>query len=258
VIFCHTEASPLALKMITAYGGRPVHLPDDEMRPAVSALVDSGWFPATSMDPLLSGRSNPFGSEGYKIIAYEVVAQLGRCPGTVVVPTASGDTYYGIAKGFAELAAVLNEPPVNVVAVQPAGADSLVVSAESSHLVRVDEPRSLALSIAEPLTGRQALYALNRWGGGAIAVEDDDIVAAVRDLALLGLLLEPASAAALAGYQALRSRGLSDDHPTVLILTGAGVKWPGAMSSIFPGEPLVGRGELATYIASLPRLASAV
>ena len=251
VIFCHPDASASALRMITAYGGRPVHLPKDEVHGAVANMVDSGWFPATSMDPLISGRSNPFGAEGYKVIAYEVAAQLGECPGTVIVPTASGDTYYGIAKGFAEVAALFDEAPVRVVAAQPTEADSLVQSAKEGRLVRIEAPHSLALSIAEPVTGRQALHAVTRWDGATIAVDEEDIIDATRDLALCGLLVEPASAAALAAYWALRERGLSNERPTVLVLTGAGVKWPGAMSAVFPGEPLTGFGELGTYLADL-------
>ena len=55
------------------------------------------------MDPTLSGAGNPFGAEGYKAIAYETVDQLGTMPDVVFIPTAGGDTYYGITKGFAEL-----------------------------------------------------------------------------------------------------------------------------------------------------------
>jgi threonine synthase len=251
VIFCHPDASASALKMITAYGGQPVYLPDEAVHGAVAELVDAGWFPATSMDPLVSGRSNPFGAEGYKIVAYEVVAQLGGCPGTVIVPTASGDTYYGIAKGFAEAAELLDQPMPNVIAAQPTGADPLVRSSKVGRLVRVPNPHSLALSIAEAVTGRQALSAISRWRGGAVAVSDEDIVVAVRDLARRGLLVEPASAASLAAYRELRAAGLSSERPTVLLLTGAGVKWPAAMSTIFPGGPLSGVAELDTYLAGI-------
>ncbi len=67
--------------MISAYGGQAVYVALDEVQDAVAELVDEGWFPATSMDPLVSGRSNPYGAEGYKSVAYEVIAQLGETPG---------------------------------------------------------------------------------------------------------------------------------------------------------------------------------
>jgi threonine synthase len=245
IIFCHPEASPTTLQMITAYGGQPAYIGLDEVHDAVAELVDEGWFPATSMDPLVSGRSNPYGAEGYKAVAYEVVAQLGGTPGMVIVPTASGDTFYGIAKGFAETSAALGEPPVRVVAAQPCSADPLVQSAAAGHPVRVPDPSSIALSVAEALTGRQALVALTRWGGSTVGVEEEEISLAVRDLARQGLLVEPASAVALAAFRSLRETGdLPGDRATVLLLTGAGVKWPQALSAIFPGRPLNGMDAL--------------
>ena len=177
VVFCHPEASPTTLRMITAYGGQPVYVALDEVHDAVGELVDEGWFPATSMDPLVSGRSNPYGAEGYKALAYEVAAQLGEPPGTVIVPTASGDTFYGIAKGFAEASSALGEPPARVVAAQPHGADPLVRSAVAGHPVRVADPTSMALSVAEAITGRQALKALARWGGSAVGRGGSEIAA---------------------------------------------------------------------------------
>jgi threonine synthase len=241
VVFCHPKASANTLQMITAYGGQPVFVALDDVQAAVAELVDAGWCPATSMDPLVSGRSNPYGAEGYKTLAYEVVNQLGRAPGTVIVPTASGDTFYGIAKGFAEASSALGEASVSVVAAQPCGADPLVRSAEAGHLVRVNDPRSMALSVAEALTGRQALEALARWGGSAVGVEEEDIAIAVRDLAHRGLLVEPASAVALAAFRSLEGSGrLSTDRDTVLVLTGAGIKWPQAIAQLFPGQPVSG------------------
>ena len=251
VVFCHPEASPTTLRMITAYGGRPVYVALDEVHDAVGQLVDEGWFPATSMDPLISGRSNPYGAEGYKALAYEVAAQLGELPGTVIVPTASGDTLYGIAKGFAEASSALGERMPRVVAAQPCGADPLVRSAVAGRPVRVAEPTSMALSVAEAMTGRQALKALERWSGSAVGVEEAEIARAVRDLAHWGLLVEPASAVALAAFRLLLGTGqLSTDRTTVVVLTGAGVKWPQAMSAIFPEQPISGLRSLAESLAT--------
>jgi threonine synthase len=251
VIFCHPEASATTLRMITAYGGQPVYVALDEVADAVAQLVGAGWFPATSMDPLVSGRSNPYGAEGYKALAYEVAAQLGETPGTVIVPTASGDTFYGVAKGFAEASAALGEAPASVVAAQPHGADPLVRSATAGHPVRVENPSSMALSVAEALTGRQALRALTRWGGSAVGVAEDEIALAVKDLAHRGLLVEPASAVALAAFRSLEVGGqISADSATVLVLTGAGVKWPQAMAELFPGQPLSGIEALREVLLS--------
>jgi threonine synthase len=239
VIFCHLQASPAAVKMITAYGGLAVQVTPSEAREALAGLVDDGWFPATSMDPAVSGRSNPYGAEGYKTLSLEVTRQLGELPGTVIVPTASGDTLYGIAKGFAEISELTGEPMPLMVSAQPEGGDPLARSIAAGQPVTVPDPHSMALSVADPFTGRHALAAIRRWGGQAVSVREDAIVDAVRQLAAAGLLAEPASAVALAGLWRLRDAGhLTPHRAVVLILTSAGVKWPGPIEEIFPDPPL--------------------
>jgi hypothetical protein len=89
------------------------------------------------MDPVVSGRSNPYGVEGYKAIALELAAQLGEIPAAVIVPTASGDTLYGIAKGFAEISELTGEPMPRIVSAQPDQADPLARSLAAGRPVRV-------------------------------------------------------------------------------------------------------------------------
>ncbi len=111
----------------------------------------------------------------------------------------------------------------------------------------------MALSVAEAMTGRQALKALERWSGSAVGVEEAEIVRAVRDLAHWGLLVEPASAVALAAFRLLLGTDqLLTDRATVLVLTGAGVKWPQAMSAIFPEQPISGLRTLTEALATIP------
>ena len=113
----------------------------------------------------------------------------------------------------------------------------------------------MALSVAEALTGRQALEALVRWGGSAVGVEEEDIATAVRDLAHRGLLVEPASAVALAAFRSLEGSGrLSTERDTVLVLTGAGIKWPQAIAQLFPGQPVSGLQALnEVLVATRPK-----
>jgi threonine synthase len=179
------------------------------------------------MDPVVSGRSNPYGVEGYKAIALELAAQLGEIPAAVIVPTASGDTLYGIAKGFAEISELTGEPMPRIVSAQPDQADPLARSLAAGRPVRVPDAHSLALSVADASTGRHALAALQRWAGTAVSVPEEAIVDAVRRLAGYGYLAEPASAVALAGLWALPPADQpAPGRPIVLILTSSGVKWP--------------------------------
>ena len=49
---------------------------------------------------------DPFGVEGYRAIAHEIVADLGRAPAAVLFPCARGNGLYGAWKGFAGLTAL--------------------------------------------------------------------------------------------------------------------------------------------------------
>lgn len=251
VVFCHREAPEGLLRMLAAFGGAAAQLEQAEQREALLALVDRVWFPATSMDPALSGASNPFGAEGFKTIAYEVLEQLGRMPQAMVLPVAGGDTLYGVAKGFAEVATLPGESLPLLIGAQPEVANSLVRSMRAGHPVAAPNPASIALSVSDRLCGRQAMVALQRWGGAAVDVSEDAIIEAVRALAAKGLYVEPASAVSLAGYRAARGRGLvGDSDIAVLLLTSTAMKWPEAMARIFPVAPLLTRSDLERSLAA--------
>jgi threonine synthase len=214
-------------------------------------LVRDGWFPATSMDPTLSGAANPFGAEGYKVIAYETVEQLGTMPDAVFIPTAGGDTYYGITKGFAEIAELSGAPMPVVFALQPEGANPLSRSLTAGRQITLECPTSIALSIADPRSGRQAMVAVERWGGQSLDVAEAAIRAAIADLAGIGIYADPASAAALAGYrQAIETEAIAPHAKAVLLLTSSGFKWPDAMGAVFPAGAVHSGDELKHWLAA--------
>ena len=251
LVFCHEQASSTALLMISAYGGLVAQLSDEDTRETLAGLVEDGWFPATSMDPDISGRANPYGAEGYKEIAYETVRQLGSMPEAVVIPTASGDTLYGVAKGFAEISDIAQLPLPLIVAGQPATADALVRSHHAGHRVDVPDATSIALSVADPVSGRQAMAALRRWNGEAIAASETAIKTATKDFAHIGLLVEPASAVSLAAYrELLKLERLGPEDTVVLLATSSGAKWPRELAELNPNMPIRNRSQLATALSS--------
>ena len=235
VVFCHPEAPEGLLRAIGAFGGVVAQLPVAEQRAALIELVREGWFPATSLDPVLSGAANPFAAEGYKAVAWEIVEQLGELPVAVFIPTAGGDTFYGIAKGLAEVALLAGVAMPRVYAIQPVGANALSQSVAAGRQITLDAPSSLALSIADAQSGRHALAALAAWNGHVLDVSEGAIRTAIIDLAQAGIYTDPASAAALAGYrQAVAERHIDEEAAAVLLLTSSGIKWPGALEAVFP------------------------
>jgi threonine synthase len=78
------------------------------------------------------------------------------------------------------------------------------------------------------------LAAIRRSGGGTIAIPEDQIAAAVRRLAAIGLYVEPTSATAAAALEPLYESGAIDARETtVVLLTGSGLKSTAFMTELF-------------------------
>jgi len=254
VVLTHEEAPAAHVEAIRQFGATPVLVPADVRNELLLTLVNAGWYPSTTFWPL--PVSNPYGVEGYKTIAFEIFEQLGgELAGRahVFVPVGGGDSLYGIFKGFHQLheLGVLERLP-RVYACQPAGAAPLVAAqataaAEVPH-VAVD--RSVALSIREADTGGHALRGLRTSSGTAVPVTDADIMDAAARLGRLGLSVDPASAASVAGaLGCVRDGSVADGGPVVCILTASGARWPQPQGWLPPGARLAAGSADVAYRA---------
>jgi threonine synthase len=230
-VLTHEEAPAAHVEAIRQFGATPVAVPPNVRSDLLCKLVDDGWYPSTTFWPM--PVSNPYGIEGYKTIAFELFEQLGQdalASAHVFVPVGGGDSLYGIYKGLQELVQLgsLARLP-RVHACQPTGAAPLVAAQTSAadEVPHVEVDRSLALSIREADTGRHAWRGLRESGGRAVAVSDTEIMGAAGRLSGLGLSVDPASAASVAGaLAAVRDHVVMDDGPVVCILTASGARWP--------------------------------
>jgi threonine synthase len=228
------------------HGARVLVLPSAARQPVFERLaLEAGWFPVG----LFLGRRvhNPFGIEGYKPIAYEILAALGRAPGAVLFPCARGNGLYGAWKGFVEAGRfgwTARHP--RVIACQPAAANSLEVSlarGAAEPVARVPGP-SICRSTREAVADVQALAAIRRSGGTAASASDAEVRQAVADLAREGLAVEPSSALPVAALPRLLAAGaVPAAEPVVCVLTATGLRWPvsGRLLRATP-EPLRVRG----------------
>jgi threonine synthase len=173
---------------------------------------------------------NPFGIEGYRTIAYEVVAELGRAPRAVLFPCARGNGLYGTWKGFRDARRwewAADHPMM--VACQPIGANSLEVSLVRGlgEIVELPPIESVATSTRETAADVHALRAILESGGGALSATDLEILDAQAMLGQEGLCVEPSSALPVACLARLLAAGkVAADDEVVCLLTGAGIRWP--------------------------------
>lgn len=198
-----------------------------------------GWFPVGLFLP--RRVHNPFGVEGYKTIAHELVESLGRAPAAVLFPSARGNGLFGTWKGFVEarnLRQITTLP--RMVSCQPIGANSLEVSLQRgvSEPVELPQIKSIAFSTMETVADRRALAAIRESRGHALSASDDEIVAALGELAREGLFVEPSCALPVACLPRLIAAGAIDPgEPIVCVLTAAGAKWAEHVPSLGP-EPV--------------------
>ena len=132
-------------------------------------LISKGWFPFTS--PKDSPTSNPYGGEGYKTIAYEIVTDLGRVPDKMLVPVAAGALICGAYKGFLELKTLgITDKIPQFVACQAKGANVLqrAFDAHSHETERMPGAFSIATSTREETVGSKALQVIYESGGSAM------------------------------------------------------------------------------------------
>jgi threonine synthase len=169
--------------------------------------------------------------QGTKTLAYELWEDLGfRAPDNVIIPTGAGSNVLGCDIGFTELlrrGEIARLP--RLFAVQPENCAPIHASfiAGVDHTIPVDTTPTIAegTSIAKPIRTVEVLAAIRRSGGATVAVTEDEIIAAMRDLALTGVYAEPTSASAAAAVSNLLRDGLiAPDETTVVVLTGSGLK----------------------------------
>ena len=215
--------SPAKLTQIRLHGAELIRVPGSRQETAEAALrlAQNSYYASHSW--------NPFFFQGTKTFAYEISEQLGwRAPDAVVLPVGNGTLLLGAAIGFGDLlrSGVIAKMP-RLVAVQAAACAPLAQAFAGEDVVslRVDaNQRTLAegIAIATPVRGPQILAAVRNSRGCFLTVSEDDIVAALLDLAGQGFYVEPTSAATIAGLR--QYLGMSDDSLVVSVLTGHGLK----------------------------------
>jgi threonine synthase len=160
--------------------------------------------------------------EGTRTIAFELFEELGEQLHDVITPVGQGTVLIGMAMGFADLvAAGRMERAPRLHGVQSEACAPLVRGAPIGRPAPVVRQASIAdgIRIPEPTRAERSYAAVRYSGGRWIAVSEDAIERAWRQAVAAGLLMEPTSAAAIAG-----ARALNLPAGAVAIITGSGLK----------------------------------
>jgi threonine synthase len=205
----------------------------------LAASAEYGWYNRNT-------GYNPYTREGKKTCALEIAEQIGKLqiadcrlqiPDKVVVAVGDGNIISGLWKGFRDLLALgwIERLP-QLIGVQAAGAAPLVRAWEQGKgnlqsaigNLQSTDAHTIADSICvgRPRDGLAALRAVIETGGRFVAVSDDEILQAMRDLARdAAVFAEPSGATGFAGLGKLVTQGLvRSDERVVVVVTGSGLK----------------------------------
>jgi threonine synthase len=230
-----------------AYGARVISVRAPYDRTAAlfrEARQAFGWYSCLS--------ANPWRNEGKTTYAFETWEHFGgEVPAWMIHPIAGGLGVAATWKGWR----MLNElgwaraVPRMVVA-QAAAAAPIVRAWETG----AEDPAPLtpgptvaeSIAVGAPALGWRALRAIRETGGAAVALSDDELLAAQALLArTTGIFCEPSAAASVAAALRLKQAGrIGPADLVVSVVTGHGLKQP---------EPAAERAE--PVVAVEPRLA---
>jgi threonine synthase len=168
----------------------------------------------------------PFFIQGTKTFGYEVMEQMTPLPDVIFYPVGNGSLLGGSYKAFMEMKAMgwIDRIPrligVQVEAFPP------IYEEVTGRKVLSRPAKTIAggIALGKPTRLKQIAEVIRDARGTVVVVSDDQVREAQRDLARRGYLVEPTSAAALAGYRAWRDTQEQKEQRVLIPLTGSGLK----------------------------------
>ena len=206
------EAAPKSKVDATrGYGGSVEQIGGERQR-----IFDRAQQIADAGRVMIHPFEDPRVAAGAGTVSLEILEQS---PGvtTVVVPIGGGGLITGMAVALKE-----TRGDIRIIGVEPEGAAAMRKSLDVGSPQRV-EPRTVADGLAAPMAGAMTFEAVRRYVEDVVVVTDDEILAALRDLALYAkLVVEPAGAAALAALATGKVR-VDKGSDVVAVVSGGNV-----------------------------------
>jgi threonine synthase len=186
-----------------------------------------GWFDVSTL-------KEPYRIEGKKTLGYELAEQCDwQLPDVILYPTGGGTGLIGMWKAFDEMEALgwIDSKRPRMFSVQASGCAPIVRAFEAGEEFATEFPN--ALTIASGLRVPKAigdfliLNILRQSNGGAVAVDDQEMIRVARDVGSMeGLFVAPEGAACFAALKFLRRAGKIDIGERVVVFnTGSGIKY---------------------------------
>jgi threonine synthase len=186
-----------------------------------------GWFDVSTL-------KEPYRVEGKKTLGYELAEQCDwRLPDLVLYPAGGGTGLIGMWKAFDEMETLgwIGRERPRMFAVQAAGCAPIVRAFETGEKTAAEFPDAhtiaSGLRVPKAIGDFLILNILRQSNGGAIAVDDEEMIRVAREVGSSeGLFVCPEGAACFAALKSLRAAGKIVSGERVIIFnTGSGIKY---------------------------------
>ncbi len=186
-----------------------------------------GWFDVSTL-------KEPYRIEGKKTMGYELAEQFEwELPDVILYPTGGGTGLVGMWKAFDEIERMgwIGSRRPRMITVQAAGCAPIVRAFEKgwNEAPEFENAHTVAsgLRVPKAIGDFLMLDILRRSGGGAVAVTDEEMIAAAREIGSAeGIFCAPEGAACLPALRRLIDQGrISSGDRVVIFNTGAGIKY---------------------------------
>jgi threonine synthase len=200
--------------------------------------AEEGWFDVSTL-------KEPYRVEGKKTLGYELAEQWqhrkssrardlrSELPDVILYPTGGGTGLIGMWKAFDEMETLgwIGKKRPRMFAVQATGCAPIVRAFEAGEKIAVEFPdaRTVAAGLRVPkaIGDFLILNILRQSNGGAIAVDDEEMIRSAREVgSAQGLFVCPEGGACFAAFKLLRHAGkIASGERVVIFNTGSGIKY---------------------------------
>jgi threonine synthase len=237
VVFVPNNAPEAKVAQLLIYGARVFLVKgtyDQAFELSLAASKEFGWYSRNT-------GYNPFTLEGKKTASLEICEQLTLlnlkqpmkewvAPDRIFVAVGDGNIITGLWKGLCDMHAlgwIEKIPKLMGVQAEGAAACYNAWKAGTDTITPVDAHTiSDSICVGLPRDGTRAVRAVRETRGAYVTVADEEVLAAMRQLAREeGIFAEPAGATGYAGLvKAIRENLVDHDEEIVVLVTGNGLK----------------------------------
>lgn len=229
-IFMPKDAPQANQLEVKAYGADLIlvdGLISDAGKLAAQEAKKHKWFDVSTF-------KEPYRLEGKKTMGLEIAEQFNwNLPDVIFYPTGGGTGLVGMWKAFDEMEKLgwIGSKRPRMVSVQAAGCAPIIKAFESNseraEFWQNASTVAAGLRVPGPFADRLILRAIRESHGTAIAVSDEEILLAQKEVTSLeGIFAAPEGAATWAALKDLAAQGwIKAEESVVLFNTGSGLKY---------------------------------